>query len=68
MKNWGKGIIKSFFFFYKNLIEVTVTRRIPGIYVILGLARPVKYLEYIPQNKNKNLLKGVIFRLDKYGK
>ena len=25
-----------------NLIEVAVARRVPGIYVILSLARPVK--------------------------
>ena len=27
----------------KNLIEVSVARRVPGIYVVLSLARPVKY-------------------------
>ena len=26
----------------KNLIEVSVARRVPGIYVVLSLARPVK--------------------------
>ena len=46
----GKEILKVFFLF-KNLIEVTVARRVPGVYVILSLARPGKYLEYIPQNK-----------------
>ena len=28
--------------FDANLIEVSVTRRVPGVYVILSLARPVK--------------------------
>ena len=52
IKDWEKEILKVFS--DKNLIKVAVARRVPGVYVILGLARPGKYLGYIPQNNKKS--------------